>query len=51
MPPPTHPDSLAEELKRLHLQCYVWRNALKQLLSSLKLCFNDGKGEKIILGY
>ena len=36
---PTDPDLLVKELKRVHLQCYVWLNALKATLFSLIIDF------------
>ena len=33
------PDSLTEELKHVHLQCYVWLNTLKTTLPSLNTEF------------
>ena len=35
MPLPQDPDSFAEELKRVQLQCYVWLNAFEAALPSL----------------
>ena len=36
---PPDPDLLVEEMKRVHLQCYVWLNALKATLFLLILNF------------
>ena len=36
MPIPPDPDSL-DELKRVHLHCYVWLNALKTTLPPLNI--------------
>ena len=32
---PPDPDSLVEKLKLVHLQCYIWVNALKATLNVL----------------
>ena len=34
---PLQPDSIVEELKRAHLKCSVWLNALKAILPSLTI--------------
>ena len=39
MPLPPNADSLIEELKHVHLQCYVWLNALEATLPSLNILF------------
>ena len=36
---PPDPDLLNEEMKRVHLQCYVWLNALKATLFLLIINF------------
>ena len=36
---PPDPDLLVEEMKRVHLQCYVWLNALKATLFLLIINF------------
>ena len=43
MSPPPDLDSLAEELKRVHLQCYVWLNALKTPFRPLNVVFYGWK--------
>ena len=37
---PSDPDSLFEELKPVHLQCYIWLNDLKPTLPSLNIEFD-----------
>ena len=37
MPLSSDPNPHVEELKRVHLQCCVWCNALKPILSSLNI--------------
>ena len=39
MPLPSNTDSLIEELKHVHLQSYVWLNALEATLPSLNILF------------
>ena len=43
MPLPPNPDSLVEVLKCVHLQSYVWLNAIKATLPSLNIAFYGWK--------